>query len=133
MERPFFYLIDDDELFSRLNERFIFKLGLSNNVQTFFNAIDALEVLKSMSDPFMDAPDLILLDINMPGMNGWSFLESYSKLPTSLTNQINLFICSSTVNPDEIKRAEKHPLTSGFISKPINKETVQRIRTVLNI
>jgi len=65
---------------------------------------------------------VVFLDLNMPIMNGWEFLDKLSKAKNEITMHYKLYILSSTINPDDQKKAKSNPLVSGFLSKPLTKE-----------
>jgi CheY-like chemotaxis protein len=68
-----------------------------------------------------------LLDINMPGMSGWEFLEAYSKLPEDKKKEINIVMLTSSLNPDDKIKSLRNPDVKEFINKPITVEKVQKL------
>ncbi|MDW3211770.1 MAG: response regulator [Reichenbachiella sp.] len=74
-------------------------------------------------------PDLILLDINMPVMDGWEFLEKFSEM--SVSQDIPVVMLTSSINPDDIEKARAHQLVKGFLSKPLNKAKLDEVLTFI--
>lgn len=75
------------------------------------------------------SPDLILLDINMPVMDGWDFLEKFSEM--SVSKDIPVVMLTSSINPDDIEKAKSHQLVKGFLSKPLNREKLDEVLTFI--
>lgn len=121
-------LIDDDPSVNFLNKLIIEKSDIGAEIIEHTEADKALDQLANGQL----APDLILLDINMPVMNGWQFAESYEKLPeTSRSSKV--MILSSSINPSDKELAENSPVINGFFSKPLTIESVQQINQILTI
>jgi len=74
-----------------------------------------------------ELPDVLFLDIFMPILDGWQFLERFAELSSVITKSPQIFILSSTLDVNDIERAEENPLVSGFIPKPVNLRQVERI------
>jgi CheY-like chemotaxis protein len=72
-------------------------------------------------------PDYILLDINMPIMNGWEFLDEYKRLNLDPLGKSKIFIISSSVFSNDINKARSYPLVKDFISKPLNVEKIKEL------
>ncbi|MBC7388595.1 MAG: response regulator [Opitutaceae bacterium] len=111
-------LIDDNPDDNFFHEREIKKYRKTTNVITKDTGIGAFEYLQAKEKP---RPDLIFLDINMPGMNGWEFLQVYRKLDKSLQTQIIIMLTTSE-NPDDASRAKGVGYVSDYLTKPLTKE-----------
>jgi CheY-like chemotaxis protein len=72
-------------------------------------------------------PDLIFLDINMPGMNGWEFLDEYNKIMDPTKNSLVVTMLTTSDNPDDKARAKDWKFVSDFITKPLTKEMMEKI------
>lgn len=114
-------LVDDDPIFLTLAELAI-KKELSN--VEIFKAFNGEEAINFLSQ---EEVDTIFLDLNMPIMNGWEFLEEFSNAQS--TNQ-KIFILTSSIDPSDRKRAEENPLVSSMLEKPLNKEKIGRSLTL---
>ena len=112
------WLIDDDRPTNLLNKILMIETGFSKEVKDFAYAEDALKELASEDADF---PDLILLDINMPRMNGWEFLEALEAMNRIVTPPTILML-STSLNPVDQARAEDNEIVSGFIKKPLTSE-----------
>lgn len=115
-------LIDDDSMTNFLNKRLIEKLEITDTIAVWQYAEDALEHLKNVS--ISELPDIILVDLNMPRMNGWEFLGCYQKLHLKIRKNISIYILSTSNNPDDLENAKKYSELKGFITKPLTKETL---------
>ena len=120
------YVVEDDPISS-----FVIKLALQQH-QSFEESIE-LQNGQIAMDSLVQAdnvrPELILLDINMPVMDGWEFLEKFSELPFS--EKIPVVMLTSSINPDDIEKAKSHPLVKGFLSKPLNQEKLDEVLTFI--
>ena len=125
-------LIDDDEGTNFINKRVIQKADIAEEVVTTYNGSEALDYLcnqgkyENPGKPFPQ-PMLILLDINMPIMDGWEFLDAYHKLHESKKSKIIIVMLTTSFNPDDSKRAGEYTDISGFKNKPLSIETLNDI------
>jgi CheY-like chemotaxis protein len=115
-------LIDDDDIFVFLTSRMLEKYKLVDLIKIFDNGQDALVFIKENIDNIDALPDIILLDLSMPIMDGWQFLEEYVKINPRIGKKITIFICSSSISPDDVARAKSINAVSDFIIKPMTKE-----------
>jgi CheY-like chemotaxis protein len=115
-------LVDDDEIFVFLTRKAIEKTNLVDLIKVFGNGLDALNFLKENKNNVDALPEIILLDLSMPIMNGWQFLEEYAKLNPTIGKKITIYICSSSISPDDINRAKIISEVTDYIIKPITKE-----------
>ena len=124
--------IDDDEPTNFLNKLIVEESLCAHHVQVVQSGQEALNYL-TRSGPYngkdqdYPKPELIFLDINMPGMDGWEFLESYQKLPDSQKANIVMVMLTTSLNPDDEKIASLHASISGFEHKPLKPEMLERI------
>ncbi len=115
-------LVDDDDIFVFLTTKIIEQTNLVDLIKVFGNGLDAINFLKENKNNVDALPDIILLDLNMPIMNGWQFLEEYNKLNPTIGKKITIYICSSSISPDDITRAKTISEVSDYIIKPITKD-----------
>lgn len=124
-------LIDDDEINNFLNVKLIKRLDIASHIEIAVNGKMGLDYLtcsgKYIHNECFPQPGLILLDINMPLMNGWEFLEEYDKLNENQKGQHVLAMLSSSDNPDDINRAKSNDKIVGFINKPLTIEKLKEI------
>ncbi len=120
-------LVDDDEPTNFLNEMVINQSGFAEKVVATQGGREALEYLKSMENGKHPQPDLILLDINMPAMNGWEFLEEYKKLSPAQQGKIVVIMLTTSLNPDDWDMAQKIDAINDFINKPLTVEALEEI------
>lgn len=110
-------LIDDDEVFVFLTKKAIERTHLVE-----FNGLDAIDFLRENSNNVDALPEIILLDLSMPIMDGWQFLDQFSKLAPKIEKKIIIYLCSSSISPNDIQLAKKNSLVTDYVIKPITKE-----------
>lgn len=121
------YIIDDDSIFVFVLKKLLEKHHNFGQVVDFKDGHQALELLFSKNS---ELPCIILLDLNMPLLDGWQFLERLEK--TELKNQLNVFVMSSSIDVTDIEKSKHYSVVKDFISKPINHEKLDRIIASLN-
>src|SRR5258708_38807455 len=109
-------LIDDDEPTNFLNKMTLEQAGCTRQIRIAQSGQEALEYLQIT----VQRPDLIFLDINMPAMDGWEFLERYRGLPPARKADIVLIMLTTSLNPDDEKRTRTIPEVAGVLNKPPN-------------
>ncbi|MEQ8927029.1 MAG: response regulator [Fulvivirga sp.] len=122
-------LIDDDDISSFIYRKIIEKSGVrSDHVKTFLKGEDGLAYLSNTISNIDEFPDLILLDINMPVMDGWGFLEAYGeKIWPHLEKRVVLCMLSSSVYQEDIKKAYSYTHVNDYVSKPLTTNTLENL------
>ncbi len=120
-------LVDDDEINNFISIKLIKKALLNTDITACLNGRAAIDKLLEFKDKGTELPDYILLDINMPIMNGWEFLEEYDRLKIDPAGKTKIYIISSSVFSNDISKAKSYPLVQDFISKPLNVEKISEV------
>ncbi len=124
-------LIDDNKIDLYINQRIIEKYNPNVKTSTFSNALSAISFFKLLeSDPkstSCGAPDVILLDVNMPEINGFDFLQEFEGLEHSNKRDISIYMLSSSICPDEIQKAQKYNCCAGYITKPLTENVLKNV------
>lgn len=119
-------LIDDDEMFNFINLKTMEKVAFAQHVKTFDNAAAALDELRILSNSNPgEFPDIIFLDINMPEMNGWDFLDELTKFSEVLLENCKVFMLTSSIDQNDVKKAKDYKMVNDFISKPLTTGRLQ--------
>ncbi len=119
-------IIDDDTVYVSLIKKLIKLKKLSNNILVFKNGKEAIDFFINTNS----LPDLILLDLNMPIMNGWEFLDAFIPLRKESPKMLNLYVVSSSIDPVDSKKAKSIECVRDYISKPISLESFEQIFSV---
>ena len=115
--------IDDDELFLLVSKAIMRDENFAEHIHNFEDGGEALKYLKSVENVML--PEVLFLDINMPMMDGWEFMEALEGL--DIGNKMKIYITSSSINPLDLEKAEKSPFIKGFISKPISPDKLKKV------
>lgn len=127
---PSVLLIDDDEPTNFLNVKTLKKAGFtSQQIVIKETGRAALEYLRHQDSLEEDFPELIFLDINMPAMNGWEFLDKYSNAKEGELSERVIIMLTTSLNPEDELRSKKFPLVNGYQSKPLTTEVLEDIRS----
>ncbi len=116
-------LIDDDNSCNFIHERLLLNMECTEHVDIAKDGAEGLQILKS-SQP---KPEIIFLDINMPGMDGWEFLDEYEKLPAEEKSKIIIVMLTSSLNPDDQLKARSYASVSDYCNKYLDKDSVNHI------
>jgi len=131
MENPINYnsvMVVDDSLIDRIMaQKIMRKIQFSNEVMIIESAREALDYLKSNLDFPEKLPELIFLDINMPEMNGFDFLDEYNDFPEVIKRKCIIVMLSSSLHPEDHERALACSFVCDFISKPLNTTKLKEL------
>lgn len=119
------FLIDDDHLSLFLVKYTLDLEDTTHTVETFMLGTEALDALCERNAA--SVPGMIFLDLNMPFMDGWSFLDALEPLRTKLTNRCKIYILTSSLDKADADRVKEYPIVSGLLHKPITSEYIQLI------
>ncbi len=122
------FIVDDDPIHQRIVQIMIEKHRIYDNYVSFTNAQIALDYLLENMNSTDELPEVILLDLNMPVIDGWGFLEQFQALREKLKKAIKIYIVSSSIDEKDISRSKNYAFVSGFISKPLSPEIIKSTR-----
>ncbi|TDQ33006.1 response regulator [Zeaxanthinibacter enoshimensis] len=118
-------LIDDDEATNFLHKIIIKRADCAHNIVAVDSGPKALEFLNTKVNGEYPRPDIIFLDINMPIMDGWEFLEEYKKLDKKTHAAKIVVMLTTSLNPDDREKAKSLDLLDGFMNKPLTQDMLQ--------
>jgi CheY-like chemotaxis protein len=134
IEEPLHILIiDDDEINNFIAAKLIDKIPPKAKVSTCINGQEGINFVKNKLSNQDEFPDIIFLDINMPLMNGWEFLEEYEHIKNDIKKKVTINMLSSSVYNDDISKAETYTTVNKFISKPLTVDKIKDLYNSLNI
>ncbi|RDC66433.1 response regulator [Adhaeribacter pallidiroseus] len=123
------FLVDDDAISALLTKHLLKLHHFTEDVTTFYQPEEALNYLTNY--PAHELPALILLDLNMPFMSGWEFLEALTPEEQAIQAACKIFILTSSLEHADVLKSQEYPLVSGFIQKPIQPEDIATILATL--
>jgi CheY-like chemotaxis protein len=128
MSKPFIIcIIDDDEVYQFTVTRTIEAQKLAKKILVFSDGEQAIDFLIANIANDENVPDVIFLDINMPVMDGWQFLEEYVNLRPRIGKKVTIYMVSSSVDPVDLQKAKKITELSDYIIKPITPNRLKEI------
>jgi len=128
--------IDDDPITLMLCKKVISKSSFSHEVITAQNGEEALHhfnILKYTNDKAKKRPELIFLDLNMPIMGGWEFLDHFTSPDYQEFNTVPVIVLSSTIDPEDLAKAKKYPIIIDFLSKPITLAMLEYLKKKIDL
>ena len=125
--------VDDDPITLMLCKKVIEKTSFAQEIVTAQNGEEALQYFKKIvteinNGSIVEYPKLVLLDLNMPVMNGWEFLDAYSKNEFQDILTSKFIVLSSTIDPDDVKKSKAYNMVADFMSKPITTEMLENLK-----
>ncbi|MEW7289666.1 response regulator [Aquimarina sp. 2304DJ70-9] len=122
-------IIDDDSMYVNLVKKIIEAKNLCQNLMVFQNGKDALNYFEAILTNLDQTaiPEIIFLDLNMPVMDGWEFLENFIKIKNNFGKTITLYIVSSSINPVDVERAKNINSVKDYLIKPVTIKDLESI------
>ena len=121
-------VVDDDPYSHLICKTNIRRIAPDIEFVEFLLPEKGIEYIESAyNEPAENCPTILLLDINMPVMDGWEFLERYDKIASDVKDQLTIFLLSSSIDPRDKQKAEENKYIKGFLMKPFRKTTAEEI------
>lgn len=118
-------LIDDNSIDNFVNKKLIEMTGFASVVEVYESAVEALKELKGKKTEQL--PDVIFLDIMMPVMDGFAFLEEFNRLGPDYSGKCKIIMLSTSESFQDLNRANKNPLVQKFLNKPLTEPVLEAI------
>ena len=120
-------IVDDDKVHTYILNKLIQKLELSDHILSYSNGEKAIDAFKEMVSSNVYLPDVILLDINMPEMDGWEFIDAFRNLNTPYGKKTAIYISSSSITQEDQEKAATYHEVLNYLIKPIEPQTLLKI------
>ena len=124
-------LIDDNEIDNLINRKMIEASGITGHIYTHTGARGAIEFLKNIEGLGDLAkkvlPDVIFLDIDMPLMDGFQFLDEFEKLSNETKTKCRIVMLTSSINPQDVNKSKKYVYVKKYINKPLSHQNLERL------
>jgi CheY-like chemotaxis protein len=125
-------LIDDDDVVNTLHSIILRKSGLVENIQSVMSGHEGLSVLAALEKE-KQWPSIIFVDINMPGMNGWEFIEHFKEKFSTYKQKCSICLLSSSLDPRDQEKANKTDVVDFYFSKPLSLDAVHSIYNKMQV
>lgn len=125
-------IVDDDDVYQYTVTRALKSDSLAKKILVFSDGEEALDFLTDNIANKPILPDVIFLDVNMPIMDGWQFLEEYVKIKPRVGKQITIYMVTSSVDPVDVDRAKKFSEISDYLVKPIQPDQIRELVAALD-
>ena len=119
-----FIVIDDSKLDCFIAEKIIRNTGQSDSIRSFLQAKDALEFIRTYSPPDDGSHTIVLVDIQMPIMNGFEFVEAFETLSSDIKAHYTLYVISSSINDNDLNRVNTYSSVKQFVNKPLTNNSL---------
>ncbi|HEX5168552.1 MAG TPA: response regulator [Cyclobacteriaceae bacterium] len=115
-------LVDDDKIFQLIATRSIKATHFTGKILQFNNGSEAIHYLEQHASNNAELPDVLFLDINMPLVDGWMFMEDFVELKSKIHKPIRIYMVSSSIDPKDIERAKGISDIRDYITKPVSQQ-----------
>lgn len=125
-------LIDDNEIDNLINQKMVEAADLSQYIYTHTGAKSAIEFLKNIEQLEEEIvnkvlPDVIFLDIDMPLMDGFQFLEEFNKLKDGTRTKCKIVMLTSSINPQDVSKSKRYDAVKKYLNKPLSQESLTEL------
>ncbi|MBL7868535.1 MULTISPECIES: response regulator [Flavobacterium] len=120
-------LIDDDPIYQTITKKIIHKSEAASKILSFPNGAEAIDGLTKLVQQPEEFPDIIMLDIEMPVMDGWNFMEHFQKIKTIFPKEVSVYIVSSSIACSDKERSKSYNGILGYFTKPVTLQNVLEI------
>lgn len=120
-------VVDDDSSYQFLTSRTIRSIGHTDVILQFYDGSEAIHYLSQYADDPVQLPDLLLLDINMPRVDGWMFLEEFSTIKNRIAKEITIVMVSSSIDSRDVARARENKNILDYVMKPVSAEKFREL------
>jgi CheY-like chemotaxis protein len=131
--KPNILIVDDDLVYRFAATKTIAATGMSNRIDECNDGLEALNFLKEKIHQPQELPDVIFLDINMPTMDGWEFLNAFQSMLSEFPKTIHVYMVTSSIDKHDIQRSKEFYSVSDYLVKPIFKETFSNILKAVHV
>lgn len=121
------FIVDDDKIYVFSLKKLLAINNLCKNILVFENGEKALNYITPIMSNSDELPDIILLDLNMPVMDGWEFLDEFIKIKSKINKQIEIFMVSSSINPADIEKAKQYQELTDYLIKPVSFNELSKV------
>jgi CheY-like chemotaxis protein len=125
-------LIDDNEIDNLINQKMIEAANISEHIYTHTGARSAIEFLRNLEKLENESkkvlPEVIFLDIDMPLMDGFQFLDEFDKLSEATKNNCKVVMLTSSINPQDVNKSKKYSYVKKYINKPLSQENLLNLK-----
>jgi CheY-like chemotaxis protein len=116
-------LVDDDRIFNLLSSKTLERMGIVNEIHVAVNGKEAIDLLNNYFQGSQTLPDIILLDLNMPIMDGFGFIEAFQRLKLNGKENVKIIVVTSSQSPDDIERVKAMGI-SDYLTKPVSHDSL---------